>query len=59
MNYNNKSVKALFILGAILLLIASFLKINNIEIADYILAIGMFLMVSSFMILVKKYRNIE
>jgi len=59
MNSNNKPVKALFILGAILLLIASFLKISNIEIADYILAIGILLMVSSFMILLIKYRKIE
>ncbi|WP_372640890.1 hypothetical protein [Ancylomarina sp.] len=59
MNSNNKAVKALFIPGAILLLIASFLKINNIEIADYILAFGMLLMASGLMILFIKYRNIE
>jgi len=59
MNYNNKAVKALFILGATILIIASFLKISNIEIADYILAMGMLLMASSLVILFIKYRNVE
>ena len=59
MNYNNKAVIALFILGATILIIASFLKISNIEIADYILAIGMLLMVLNLMILFIKYRKTE
>ncbi len=59
MNAINKPEKALFILGAIILFIASFLKINNIGIADYILALGILLMASGSIILFAKYRNIE
>ena len=48
---NNKHAKIIFILGAILGIIASALKVSNIGIADYILGSGIFLMVSAAAIL--------
>lgn len=58
MTFINRPVKALFILGAILLIIASCLKVNDIEAANYILGIGILLMGSaSTIILFIKYRN--
>jgi len=53
---NNKHEKVIFIIGAILIIIASFMKVNNIEIANYILGSGMFLMVSVAAILYYRFR---
>ena len=57
MNSNNKLLKILFIIGALLLIIASYLKVSNIEAADYILAIGVLLMGSASTALFIKYHN--